>query len=104
MTYLEKDVHLRNVLLNDPAIFPLNTREDRFAAINREAMNILKGILARGVEAKKFRNIDIDYTASFMYSVYVMFIIRSYVKSDIDLGGNTIHNALDILLRGIVEK
>lgn len=104
MTYLEKDVNFRNVLLNDPAIFPLNTKEDQFASINQESMNILKDILKRGIEAGRFRNVDIDYTVSFMYSVYVMFIIRSYVKSDIDLGGNTIHNALDILLHGIVKE
>lgn len=75
---------LHNVLLKDPAIFPLNRRELRFAAINREAINLLKGILRQGVEKKRFRSMDIDHTASFLYSVYVMFIIKSYVKSDID--------------------
>jgi len=103
MMYLNEDVDLRNVLQNDPAIFPLNTNEDRFAHINRESMNILKGILGRGIETKRFRDIDIGNTTAFLYSVYVMFIIRSYVKSDIDSVGDMMNAALDIVLHGIVR-
>ncbi|RPJ81665.1 MAG: TetR/AcrR family transcriptional regulator [Deltaproteobacteria bacterium] len=104
LTYLNKDKDLHNVLLKDPTIFPLNTKEDRFSEINREAINLLKGILRQGVEKKIFRSMDIDHTASFLYSVYVMFIIKSYVKSDIDSIDEMLNAGLDTLLYGVVKK
>ncbi|HOO70531.1 MAG TPA: TetR/AcrR family transcriptional regulator [Spirochaetota bacterium] len=104
VTYLNKDNDLRNVLLKDPAIFPLNTREDHFADINNESMDILKRILKRGIETKRFRKIDVDHVTSFLYSVYVMFIIKSYVKSDIDSIEAMMNTSLDVLLHGIVKS
>lgn len=103
LTYLDKDSDLKNVLLKDPAIFPLNTKEDRFAPINQEALDMVKRILRRGVEKDRFRRMDIDHTASFLYSVYVMFIIKSYVKSDIDSVDEMLNAGLDTLLFGIVK-
>ena len=102
LTYLTKDKDLHNVLLKDPTIFPLNTKEDRFAEQNQEAVNLLKGILRQGVAQKRFRPMDIEHTASFLYSVYVMFIIKSYVKSDIDSVDEMLHAGLDTLLFGVV--
>jgi len=103
LTYLDKDTDLKNILLKDPAIFPLNTKEDRFAHINREAMDIVKDILRRGVEKGCFRDMDIENTASFLYSVYVMFIIKSHVKSDFDSVDDMVSAGLETLLFGIVK-
>jgi AcrR family transcriptional regulator len=102
--YLNDNDDLRNVLINDPSVFPLNTKEDHFAPINRESMSILRDILKRGIEEKRFRNIDLDYATSFLYSVYVMFIIKSYVSPDIGSSENMLSHSLDILLHGIVNK
>jgi len=102
--YLGEDSDLRNVLINDPSIFPLNTREDHFAPINSASMSILRDILKRGIKKKRFRSIDLDYATSFLYSVYVMFIIKSYVKPDIGSSDDMLSHSLDILLHGIVNK
>lgn len=102
--YLDREIDLHNVLLKDPTVFPLTVKEDRFAHINLESMNILKGILRRGVQTKRFRAMDIDRTAAFLYSVYVMLVIRSYVKSDIDSAGEMMTTALETLLKGIVRR
>jgi len=102
--YLSEDSDLRNVLINDPSIFPLNTKEDHFAPINSASMSILRDILKRGIKKKRFRSIDLDYATSFLYSVYVMFIIKSYVKPDIGSSDDMLSHSLDILLHGIVNK
>ncbi len=104
MLYLNGNTDLKNVVQNDPSVFPLNTREDPFAAINLESMNILKKVLKRGVRTGRFRKMNVDRTASFLYSVYVMLIIRSYVMSDIELVGDMMNTALDTVLHGIVKE
>lgn len=104
MMYLNRNIDLKNVLRNDPTVFPLNTREDHFARINQESMNILKKILRRGVRIKRFRKMDIENTTAFLYSVYVMLIIRSYVVSDIDSVGDMVRTGLDTVLRGIARE
>lgn len=103
VTYLNGDADFKRILLNDPAIFPLNSREDRFARINDESMNILKEILRRGVKTGRFRNINIEYATSFLYSVYIMFVIKSQVKADIEAVDDMIDASLDILLHGVVK-
>ncbi len=104
MMYLNGNTDLKNVLKNDPAVFPLNTRQDPFARINQESMNILKKILRRGVRLKRFRAMDIENTTAFLYSVYVMLIIRSYVVSDIESVEDMVRTGLDTVLRGIVRR
>ena len=101
--YLNGNDDLRNVLINDPSAFPLNTKEDHFAPINRESMSILRDILKRGIEENRIRSIDLDYATSFLYSVYVMFIIKSYVKPDIGSSDDMLRTSLDILLHGIAK-
>ncbi|WP_319526312.1 TetR/AcrR family transcriptional regulator [uncultured Desulfosarcina sp.] len=101
--YLNENDDLRNVLINDPSVFPLNTKEDHFAPINRESMNILRDILKQGIKENRIRSVDLDYTTSFLYSVYVMFIIKSYVKPDIGSSDDMLKTSLDILLHGIAK-
>jgi hypothetical protein len=45
LAYIEKNAPLRRVIMNDPDIFTLSPKEDRFSEVNQAAMAILKQIL-----------------------------------------------------------
>src|SRR5690554_5551048 len=70
-TYLSRDVSLRAILINDPSIFPLSSKEDPFSEINRASMDMLKGIIVRGIEEGRFRQVDVDHLSELLYSIYV---------------------------------
>lgn len=99
--YLCLNGDLRQIILQDPSIFPLSTHEDRFNNINTESMGILKELLEEGIRQNKFRKIDVQVTAELLYSIYVMFIIKTYVKSEFSSPEILMESALDLLLNGI---
>lgn len=100
--YLSRDEDMRNIVINDPAIFPLYPEEDQFYQINIESMNLLKSMILQGIEEKRFRDVDADHLTGFIYSVYIMFVHKTYVK----LEGRTVEEmfnaAIDIIIKGLL--
>ncbi len=102
MAYIEKNVPLRRVIMNDPKIFTLSPKEDRFSKTNQAAMAILKDILEQGVEQKKFCPMDVDQVTVYLFSVYMMFLIKTYVKAGQGSSKKLFKAALDLNLRGLL--
>ena len=102
--YLAEDDSLRTILINDPSIFPLSPSEDRFEHINNESISMLKSVLKKGIAEKRFGEIDVDYTAQFLFSIYVMFIIKTYVKSEGSSTGRMFQEGLQIIMRGLLKR
>ncbi|MCD6571254.1 MAG: TetR/AcrR family transcriptional regulator [Deltaproteobacteria bacterium] len=102
--YLSKDSALRAVLINDPTIFPLSPHEDRFTEINRASMDMLKGILQTGIEQGRFCKIDVDHITQFLFSIYVMFIIKAYVKPEGRSTQAMFDEGLGLILRGLLKN
>lgn len=102
--YLSEDVHLRQVLINDPSIFPLTPRKVRFPEIDTASVHLIKDTLEKGIDKQVFRNIDVDHVAEFFYSIYVMFIIKTYVKSEGQSAQKMFDEGLDLMLHGLIKK
>jgi TetR/AcrR family transcriptional regulator len=100
--YIENNPILQQVLMNDPSIFTLSAAEDRFRATNLTAMAILKAVLAQGVSDGIFYPMDLDHITEYLYSVYIMFLIKRYVKSDSSSSRTMFREALELTLRGLV--
>jgi AcrR family transcriptional regulator len=103
-SYLSRDVSLRTVLVNDPTVFPLSSKEDPFYEINHASTQLLREVLQRGVRQGKFREVDVDQVSELLYSVYVMFIIKTYVKSEGKSTQKIFEQGLDIILHGLLKK
>jgi AcrR family transcriptional regulator len=103
-TYLSRDVSLRTVLINDPSIFPLSSKEDPFYEINHASMQMLRSVLERGIGEGRFREVDVDHVTEFLYSIYVMFIIKTYVKSEGKSTQKMFEQGVDIILQGLLKK
>ena len=100
--YIENNPLLRQVLINDPSIFTLSSKEDRFRDTNLHAMAILKGVLSEGVRQNVFYPMDVDHITEYLFSVYIMFLIRRYVKSESSSSKTMFREALELTIRGLV--
>lgn len=100
--YIENNPTLRQVLINDPTIFTLSSKEDRFRETNLNAMTILKSVLEEGVKQKIFYPMDVDHITEYLFSVYIMFLIKRYVKSESSSSKTMFREALELTIRGLV--
>ncbi|TAL37066.1 MAG: TetR/AcrR family transcriptional regulator [Spirochaetes bacterium] len=102
--YLSGRPDLRKILEEDRGIFTLSAGEDRFREINEGAMGILRSILEQGIREKTFRRIDVPHTTELIFSIYIMFLIKAYVKSEGSSVLKMFEEGLDIILRGLLRK
>ncbi|MFZ5354496.1 MAG: TetR/AcrR family transcriptional regulator [Bacillota bacterium] len=80
--YLAEDAILRKILVKDPSIFPIFPLQDPYGEINNSSIDLLRGILKKGVEEKRFRNVDIDVVTKLIFTLYKMMILETYVIND----------------------
>ena len=102
--YINSNEDLKMIIKNDSEIYTVNSSEDRFYEVNREALTLLKNLLSDGVSAGVFTIGNIEYVTHIIYSVYIMYLIQSYAKPQ-NLSPDILFNeALDLILRGISAK
>lgn len=101
--YLAEDTDMRSILTNDPSIFPLSPRKVRFPKIDNTSLEMIKHLLKTGIEKGVFREVDVEQTAEFLYSIYVMFIIKTYVKSESSSSSQMYENGIDLILNGLMK-
>ena len=101
--YLHQDRDLRIIVQQDPTIFNISPSEDRFYEINKNSLEMIGDVLKQGIKQGRFRKVDIDSTSEFLFSVYIMFIIRTYVKTEDRTSRKLFETGLDILINGLIK-
>lgn len=99
--YLVDNEDLRAILVKDPSIFTLTPREDRFYEINLGAIQLIKDIITQGIAEDRFLPVDVDHTSELFFSIYIMFLIKRYVKSEGISAARMYEEGMKIVLRGI---
>ncbi len=102
--YLAGDRDLRAIMIHDPSVFPLTPRRERFPEIDRASLGLIKDILARGVAQGVFAPLEVETTAEILYSIYVMFIIKRYVKSEKRSTGRMYRQGVELFLNGLLAR
>jgi len=102
--YLANDEDLRAILIMDPGIFTLTPAEDRFFEINQGAMLLIRDILVQGIDEGVFIEVDVDHTAQFLFSVYIMFLIKTYIKSEGVSAFHMYEQGATLVLRGLCRN
>ncbi len=100
--YLSQDLDMQKILMGDPSIFPLSPRKVRFPGIDYGSLDMIKMLLNKGMAQGVFRKVDVDPVAEFLYSIYVMFIIKTYVKSEGSSSSLIYENGIDLILNGLL--
>lgn len=99
--YIKNQAELRALLVQDPEIFTLSRTEDRFFEVNHRAMMMLRQVIRQGVDEGIFHPVDVDAVTEFLFSVYIMFLIKTYVKSDAGSGDRMYEAGLKLIFRGL---
>ena len=99
--YLSKDNDLRRVLIHDPDIFPMFPVADPFHGINQNSKNMIKTIIERGIQEKKFRPVDARRVSEIIFLVYKMFIIRTYIKTEDQFMQQMFEQTVELLTEGL---
>lgn len=102
-SHIEKSPTLQQLLTQDPDIFTLDRDQDRFPQANAAALGIIREILDLGIREKVFFVPDPDAVARHLFTIYMMFLIQSYVfleKKDVH---RIFEAALDLNLRGLMS-
>ncbi|MFO8112365.1 MAG: TetR/AcrR family transcriptional regulator [Desulfosalsimonadaceae bacterium] len=102
--YLSHQQDLQSILIMDPGIFTLSHAEDRFYEINQGAMLLIKDILLQGIREGRFYEIDVEHTTEFLFSIYIMFLIKTYVKSEGSSTFRMYEEGTALILRGLCRK
>ena len=61
-------------------------------------------MLKKGVEERRFRSIDIKYVTGLLFSIYVMFIIKAYIKSEGKSTRKMFDQGIDLILNGLLKR
>lgn len=101
--YLSEDADLRTIIIKDPDIQALTPSEERFPTIGQAAYTMVRDLLQQAVNEKKFRTVNVDHVAGFLYSIYCMFIIKTYVKSEGQSAQEMYRAGIDVILKGLLN-
>ena len=102
--YLSLNEDLQSVVLRDPTIFTLSPGEDRFYSVNVAAVEMIKRLLEQGIREERFRKVDVESMAEFLFSIYIMFILRSYLKSEGKPVEAIFEAAVDLMINGLLSR
>ncbi len=101
--YLRDRSDILAILSRDSDIFTITPGEDRFSDINREAMGLMRSILEQGVREKTFRAMDVELMTDFLFSTYMMMLIKAYVKPEGDNVEAMFREGLNLILKGLAK-
>ena len=101
--YLSTDNDLRTIIINDPQIQSITPAEDRYPNIGIASYSILKQILEQGVAEKRFKPMEIEHVAGFLYSVHCMFVVKTYIKSEGQSAQEMYRAGIDLILKGLLS-
>jgi AcrR family transcriptional regulator len=101
--YLALDLEMRNIIVNDPNIFPVFPDKDEFEAVKVQAREIVERILERGVLEGRFRkDVQVGDLALFIYNVYIIFINKTYIRDEAEVVQKMFSAAHNVFLKGLL--
>ncbi len=104
--YLDEAHELRGILKRDPEIFPMFPISDPYEKINNDSIQMIRVILNKGIKEKDFRPVNIDRISTVIFSIYKMFIIRTYIQDNADRDHirELFDETMDLATKGLFVK
>lgn len=100
-SYLAEDREFCEILRHDPDIFPMFPANDPYREINEQSVTMLRTILQNGITQGVFRPLDADHLAVVIFSIYKMFIIQTYIRTDDQFVSQVFAQTVDLITNGI---
>ncbi len=103
MAYVESDAVLRAILMNDPEILSVSSGVDRFGEVNRGARDMIAKTLSAGIESGRFLPVDIDSVTDFLFSTYMMFLLKRFSFGEGEQAMAVFDECIEIIVRGLLK-
>ncbi len=102
--YLAEDSVLREIFIKDKTLFPIDPiNSGLFSDIHGRSIQMIASILEEGKARGVFRNdFDTDHISHLFYSIYVMFIVKTYILPNKHLFEDYYSEAIDLILKGVL--
>ncbi|HXK66260.1 MAG TPA: hypothetical protein PK348_08345, partial [Spirochaetota bacterium] len=88
----------------DPEIFPMFTNKDPYERINNNSVTMIKNILKEGIGKGLFRPVDISAMSKAIFSIYKMFVIRMYIRSEEKDVRSMFEQTLELITQGLFKQ
>lgn len=102
--YIHENEVLKDLVEQDTDIFVINHDNDRFIEVNKKAQQMLKDIIIEGIQNGEFRNVNVDNTAEYIFSSYMLFLIKLYSNKDRFATARLLDDSIDLLKHGLIAK
>jgi AcrR family transcriptional regulator len=102
--YLSEDDDLRTIIINDPQIQSITPSEERYPNIGIASYSILKQILEQGIAENRFKDMDVEHVAGFLYSIHCMFVVKTYIKAEGQSAQELYRAGIEVILKGLVAE
>jgi hypothetical protein len=66
-------------------------------------MALIRNILEQGINTGRFIPVDVEHTTELLFSIYIMFLIKTYVKSQGSSTRIMYEQGLTLFLRGLIK-
>ena len=103
LEYIETNTTLQQMLIKDPDIFTLDREKDKFVQANDDARQIIREILDQGIAQKTFFVSDPEAAVQYLFSIYMMFLIQTYVYMDKKDFNRIFDTAIELTLGGLMR-
>ncbi len=103
MIYIEQDPILQQILCRDNRIFSISRDTDQFDEVNKIAREMLKELLLEGIRRDMFYDVDPDLVTEYLFSTYMMFLMKQYVIHEGERTSRVFEESLRIIVRGLVK-
>ncbi|MBI9104678.1 MAG: TetR/AcrR family transcriptional regulator [Spirochaetales bacterium] len=103
--YLAENPVLRSILIRDQTLFPIDPQNGGlFSEIHDGSIRMISNILEEGKLDGLFReDLDVEHISQLTYSIYVMFIVKTYILSNKHSFEAYFSDAVDLILHGVLK-
>ena len=102
--YINENKIVKDLVENDPDIFVINHDNDRFLEVNLKSEKMVKEIITEGMESGEFRQMNADNIDEYLFSTYMMFLIKIYSEKDRFVTAKLVDDVVELLKNGLLAK
>lgn len=101
-SYLDENESFKKILAEDPNVFPMSFRLDPYKEINEKSVKYLEKFIVQGVEQGIVKDLNTQVAAKFIFSVYKMIVVTTYVLDQKDKE-EVVDTAIEIVTKGLFK-
>lgn len=101
--YIEHNQELQQLIMQDRRILTISSATDQFGVVNRQSWGMLNAVIEEGIELGMFYDVQADLVTEYLYSTYMMFLMKRYVIKEGERTSKVFEQSLQLITRGLIK-